>query len=207
MSRLKAITLSLSLMAMLLVPTTLMIVSAGQYDRDMCMNNENEFETVEYLNAVFENEQEQDDYFLDSKVPHKYQKIAYDMSIKYDIDFPLLVALIEVESGGKAKVISETDDYGLCQINICNHEWLKDKLNYKDILAPKDNIECGCYMLARYFRVYDRTSEVLMAYNLGGKEANKLIRQGIHETEYSRKIMEREKEMVEEKINEQNSSR
>lgn len=143
----------------------------------------------------------EEDYLLDSKVAKKYQKIAYEMSCKYDVDFPLVLALIEIESGAKADVISTTNDYGLMQINECNHRWLSDRLGTKDFLEPRENIEAGCYMLARYFKVYDRTSEVLMAYNLGGKKANELIRNGIHETEYSKKIMEREKEMIEKEIN------
>lgn len=191
---------------LVLVPGILMVVYADM--QESCISSENENKCVQNCDKSSENasisseNEDKCDIFLDSPIKKEYQEIAYKVSKEYKVDFPLVVALMEVESGGDPKAISDTNDYGICQINICNHKWLKDKVGYKNILNAEDNIRCCCYMLKRYYKVYDLTSEVLLAYHLGGKRANELINQGITESDYTRKIMQRYKEMVEEKINE-----
>ncbi len=133
---------------------------------------------------------------LDSPIGTETQRIIYETAKKYKIGYELVVALVETESGGNCKRVSATDDYGLMQINQCNHTWLRDKLNIEDFLNPEDNTKAGCYLLSSLLKRYDgNKSMALMAYNMGEGNASKYWDEGIYQSGYSKKILEREKEL------------
>ena len=156
-----------------------------------------EAKAVNSVKAIAEKVQEEDCY-LDSIVSEKHQDIAMKYCEKYDVPFELVIAVIETESGGNADVISETRDYGLMQINISNHKWLKNTLHIKNFLDPEENIKAGCYMLSRYLKAYNGNLNLtLMSYNLGGRKAETLWKEGVRNTEYSKRIISRYKELCE----------
>ncbi len=107
----------------------------------------------------------------------------------YGVDADFMLALIKIESNFSPKLISKTNDWGLCQINICNHEKLKKALGITDFLDPYQNIECGVFLIAELQAKYPSATdtETLMRYNLGETGARKLFNKGIHETHYARK--------------------
>ena len=88
--------------------------------------------------------------------------------------------------------ISSTNDYGLMQINACNHEWLTEELGITDFIDPYENIKAGLFILRGLFEKYDSTSKVLMAYNMGENGASKLWEQGIFESNYSKDVLQRQ---------------
>lgn len=53
------------------------------------------------------------------------------------VPFEIALALIQKESSCRESVISKTGDYGLMQVNECNHEWLSEELGITDILDPE----------------------------------------------------------------------
>lgn len=122
------------------------------------------------------------------------QRTVSEICEKYDLSFALVMALIETESGFQANVKSRTNDYGLMQINKCNHKWLSETLGITDFLNPAQNVEAGCYILNGLFQKYEDVNVVLMAYNMGENNARKLWKQGIWSSKYTRKIMNREQE-------------
>ena len=65
-----------------------------------------------------------------SHLDERYQDYLYEMCIKYDVKeyYTLFIAQIYHESGFDENSISGTNDYGLMQINECNHGWLGKKL-------------------------------------------------------------------------------
>ena len=101
-----------------------------------------------------------------------------------------MIALIEHESSYTSDLISETDDYGLMQINRQNHEMLSDTLGVQDYLEPHENIIAGCYVLHELFQKYQDTEKVLMAYNFGEYGASVLWEQGIYSSDYSKSILQ-----------------
>ena len=126
---------------------------------------------------------------VDKPMEVEYQGFLYWMSEKYDLDFYLLVALIETESDFKADLISETNDYGLMQINEMNHEWLSQELGITDFLDPYQNMKAGCYVLSKLMDSCDgNVTKALMSYNMGYEEADKLWKNGIYSTKYSDKV-------------------
>lgn len=149
--------------------------------------------TIEYVEATNMHEWESDADFhaVDCALDTDVQEFTYYLSYGYNIDFYLLMALMEQESMYDADTISSTGDYGLMQINKCNHEWLSEELGITDFLDPYQNVMAGTYEIHRLFEKYDDTNKVLMAYNMGEGGARKLWNQGIYETNYTRSVAEK----------------
>ena len=127
---------------------------------------------------------------LDVPMDEETQEFIYCLSYGYNIDFSLVMALIENESSFRADVVSKTNDYGLMQINEVNHGWLTEKLGVTDFLDPYQNTRSGIFILRKLFEKYEDTEKVLMVYNMGENGASRLWEKGIYETAYSNKIME-----------------
>ena len=126
---------------------------------------------------------------LDVPLNAETQEFIYYLSYGYYIDFPFVMGLIQQESSFKPNCISKTNDYGLMQINTCNHEWLSEQLGITDFLDPTQNIRSGLYILRNLFEKYDDPVKVLMCYNMGEKGAKRLWDKGIYETDDTLAVM------------------
>lgn len=126
---------------------------------------------------------------IDCKLSYELQEYTYYLCQAYYIDFDFVMALMFTESSFNAAAVSATNDYGLMQINACNHKQLEDKLGITDIMEPYQNIRAGLYILRGLFEKYDDASRVCMAYNLGEYGASVLWDKGIYSTSYSNKIL------------------
>lgn len=118
------------------------------------------------------------------------QQMIVDKCEEYNIDFAFTMAVIFRESSFKPNVISESNDYGLMQINKINHEWLSDELGITNFLDPEQNVTAGLHMLSDLFEKYEYPSLVLMAYNMGETGAKRLWVQGIYSTDYAEAILQ-----------------
>lgn len=132
-----------------------------------------------------------DDNFtpLDCGLSEELQEYTYYLCEAYYIDFDFAMALMCVESSYKAEIISSSGDYGLMQINKCNHESLSSLLGISDFTEPYGNIRAGLFILRGLFEKYDDAAKVCMAYNMGEYGASVLWGQGIYETSYSNKVL------------------
>lgn len=140
----------------------------------------------------------ENDFVFTTKIPVTFnedlQEFTYYLSAAYNIDYSLVLAIISKESGFTPDGISSTNDYGLMQINACNHEWLSEELGITDFLDPYENIKAGLFILRGLFDKYDSASKVLMAYNMGETGASRLWEQGIFETNYSKNVLAAQQE-------------
>lgn len=118
---------------------------------------------------------------------YECQQILMDCCSKYSVPYALGLAMAEVETHFDPDAVSSTGDYGLMQINACNHEWLGE-LGF-DVMTYEGNIEAGIYMIAQDIQQYEDFELALMAYNCGPTGARNLWAQGIYQTEYSQKVM------------------
>lgn len=130
---------------------------------------------------------------LDIPIDNGLQEFIYCLSYGYNIDYAFVLALIDQESAFDIDCISETEDYGLFQINIVNHKSLKEKLGMDDISEPYQNARAGLFMLRKLFEKYDEPNKVLMAYNMGETGATTLWNKGVMSTPYSESIMKKAK--------------
>lgn len=128
--------------------------------------------------------------YFDVPLSKEIQDYIFKIADEYEIPAELIFATIEIESNFNPNVISKTNDYGLCQINICNHEWLKENLGLDNMLDPYQNIKASAYMYSDKLKSTDGDIGLAaMAYNCGSGGAQKLWNQGIYSTSYSRKLV------------------
>lgn len=126
---------------------------------------------------------------LDCKMPEEQQEFVYYLCSGYNLDFTLVMALIQHESSFDPNVISNTNDYGYMQINAINHDWLTETIGVTDYTDPYQNIRAGVFVLRKLFERYQDTDMVLMAYNMGENGASRLWEKGIFETDYTQSIL------------------
>ena len=106
------------------------------------------------------------------------------------VPFEIAIAVIERESSYKPDAVSDTGDFGLMQINVCNHRWLYEELGITDVMDPEQNIEAGIYILGQAFQKYDDPDKALMAYNMGDSGMKAAWSKGQHSSKYSRAVLE-----------------
>lgn len=105
------------------------------------------------------------------EIPLDYdlQEHIYDMSVKYDIPFELMLAVIDRESKYELALLHSnrngSTDVGLMQINSCNWNWLSSDYGL-DVSDTYDNIESGALILSVLWHKYE-PEEALAAYNMG----------------------------------------
>lgn len=149
-----------------------------------------------YEGGFSESYELENDFVFTTEIPVAFgedlQEFTYYLSAAYDIDYTLVLAIISKESAFMSDGISSTNDYGLMQINACNHEWLTEELGITNFIDPYENIKAGLFILRGLFEKYDSTSKVLMAYNMGENGASKLWEQGIFESNYSKDVLQKQ---------------
>lgn len=128
---------------------------------------------------------------LDSDV----QEFIYYLSKGYNMDFTFVMAIIQQESGYQPDAVSNTDDYGLMQINKVNHGYITDEIGVTNYLDPYENVRAGMFILRKLFEKYENPEKVLMAYNLGESGAKALWDKGVFETNYSKSVQRIQSEL------------
>ncbi len=127
---------------------------------------------------------------LKCDMPKEHQEFLYYLCAGYNLDFPLVMGLIQQESSFDSDVISRTNDYGYMQINKINHSWLTDTIGTTNYTDPYENMRAGCFILRKLFEQYQDTDLVLMCYNLGETGASRLWDKGIYSTTYTEKVIQ-----------------
>ena len=136
--------------------------------------------------------------FESEKLSADMQKLVMSKAAKYDIPGELVMALCWRESGYNPKLISSTNDYGLCQINKMNFRYFNKCLGRElDYFNPADSLEACGYLLNSLVKKYgdDDWHYILMCYNMGEGGARKQVRRGVYSTKYSRFIMNKAYEL------------
>lgn len=129
--------------------------------------------------------------YYDVPLSDSLQRYIYEVCADEDVPVALVLAMIEHESRFNPEVVSATDDYGLMQINVINHEWLEEDYRCADMLNPYQNVFCGIKIIGNYLEKYeDDYGKALMAYNMGDYGARKAWQNGVTSTNYSTSILE-----------------
>lgn len=128
--------------------------------------------------------------YYDVPLSKELQDYTNTISDEYDVPVPLILAIMEKESNFDVDAKSSTNDYGIMQINKCNHTYLKETLGFTDIMNAKNNIHSGVFMVSKLYHKYDNDlHKTMMAYNCGEAGARKLWNKGVYSTEYSRGVV------------------
>lgn len=131
-----------------------------------------------------------DVYFYDVPLSESLQRYIYEICADEGVPVSLVMAMITHESGFNPEIVSDTEDYGLMQINEINHDKLAEEYRAADMLNPYQNVFCGVKIIGSYIAEYEDLHKALMAYNMGEYGAKKLWKDAYESSSYSRKILE-----------------
>lgn len=128
--------------------------------------------------------------YYDIPLSKDLQLYTYNKCVEYGIPehYELVLAMMWQESNYTTNLVSSTDDYGIMQINSCNHTWLVDLLGPTDFLDAHDNINAGVYIISKLLIKYD-VHKALMSYNMGEHGASLSWHTGNYTSSYSRGVV------------------
>lgn len=153
--------------------------------------------------AGFKEYQIPDDYELyGGHFPLEMQEYTYIICKDYGVDYSLIIAMIEIESGYKYDAVGKGGDIGYMQINQEWHTDRMERLGATDLKNPYQNVRVGIDYMAELLGQY-QTSVAVSAYNRGahndsGTGALDLADKGQYQTEYSEKVLNRAAEIEKE---------
>lgn len=114
--------------------------------------------------------------------PIKYKEIVMAYAREFEIDPPLVAAVIRTESNFGASAESKKGARGLMQITPATGQWIAEKLgvkNYNDdmLYDPETNVRMGCWYIRHLAGLY-RGDFVLIfaAYNGGRGNVDKWLK-------------------------------
>ena len=129
--------------------------------------------------------------YYDIPLSKDLQLYTYNKCVDYGIPdhYELVLAMMWQESNYTVDLVSSTNDYGIMQINSCNHSWLVDLLGPTDFLDASDNINAGVYVISKLLIKYGDEHKALMAYNMGEHGASLNWQAGNYTSKYSRGVV------------------
>ncbi len=129
-------------------------------------------------------------------LPESVRVYLYNLCEQHNISYPLMLALIETESGYQWDAESPDGSCkGYAMISDRWHRERMQRLGVEDIHDPYGNLDVSVDFISELFAKYHDANIVLMCYNCGESGAEKLLTDGIYSTAYSEKILEREAEI------------
>jgi len=122
-------------------------------------------------------------------------RTMYDAARRYDVDYRLVLAVMDAESNFRHNVVSDAGAVGIMQVKPVVAREFSDEVGipYRpDVLqCPHANVRFGVYYLSWLRRHSDNEYAVLHAYNVGFTRARQnMQRNSEPKTGYTRKVME-----------------
>jgi membrane-bound lytic murein transglycosylase F len=105
----------------------------------------------------------------------RYTPLIKTYSLKYGVDWMLVLAVVQQESKFNNEAVSRSGAYGLMQLMPLTQIELTEKLGVEEAISPRNNIKAGVYHLSSLYRYFkesrheDRIKLTLAAYNAGLK--------------------------------------
>lgn len=130
--------------------------AAANLARQTAVEPVTEYVTLTYTEERPQAEQEPE-LLYDVPMSDELQRYVREQAERQGVPFEIALAVIERESSYQPDAVSDTGDFGLMQINVCNHRWLYEELGITDVMDPEQNIEAGLYILGQAFRKYVET--------------------------------------------------
>lgn len=132
-----------------------------------------------------------DVFYYDIPLSENLQRYIFEICESENVPVALVLAMIEHESAFNPEAVSDTNDYGLMQINKVNHEWLEEEYRCADMMNPYQNVFCGIKIIGTYLKKYSGDfNKALMAYNMGDYGARIAWENGVTGTNYSTRVIE-----------------
>lgn len=128
---------------------------------------------------------EKKDYILDIPLSEELQEKLYDAAAEFGVDYYIMIALIEKESGFENVVSDNGGSYGYCQIQPKWWYGLMVEIDATDLTKAKDNFRVASAIIAKLTEKHNGIEGALVEYNQGSYKGSS--------TPYSREIIENAK--------------
>lgn len=124
-----------------------------------------------------------EDSFLRADIPLDYsmQTALYGACLEHEVDFAIMLALIEQETNFQNVKGDGGDSEGFCQVQKRWHADRMEELGVTDLMDPEGNFRVACHFLRELIDRYGNIEDALTAYNSGRPGSSK----------YSRSVMEK----------------
>lgn len=119
------------------------------------------------------------------------QQALFKASEEFGVRYPLAVAVVDVETGFRNVAGDGGRSVGYMQVNEGYHAAMMEEIGAESLWAPADNFRTGIAYLSEQIEAAESEELGLMAYNMGPSGAAVAWEEGIYETEYSQKVLER----------------
>lgn len=131
--------------------------------------------------------------------PEKLQQYTYLECKRQGVSYPLVIAMIERESGYVYdRVGDDGNAIGYMQIIQRYYKQEMKEAGFTDLMNPYENISLGISIMSNLISKYSNEQDALAAYNYGTTGAKRnLWSKGIYSYEYNSTIMERKKQIEE----------
>ena len=128
------------------------------------------------------------------------QQYTYIICKQYGVEYTLVLAIIEIESGYRWDASCKEGSTGYMQVLPKWHKERMRRLNVDNVENPYFNVLVGVDYLAELQERFNTEAEVLTAYNYGVAGAYEHVwNKGLTETEYSREVQQA-KERIERRM-------
>lgn len=133
-------------------------------------------------------------------LPECMQQYTYIICKQYGVEYTLVLAIIEIESGYRWDASCKEGSTGYMQVLPKWHKERMHRLNVDNVENPYFNVLVGVDYLAELQERFDTEAEALTAYNYGVAGAYEHVwNKGLTETEYSREVQQA-KERIERRM-------
>lgn len=124
-------------------------------------------------------------------LPDIVQVYLYCLCKQKNIDYPMVLALIEVSSGYRYDAEGGNGEMGYMLVRYDNHKDREEVKNEAALLNPYINLSVGVEYLAELSDRFIAKDEVLTVYKYGSIcVAENFFSQGIYHSDYSDKVLE-----------------
>ena len=146
--------------------------------------------TAEVINPFENGPPDEQNIYYDIPLSHELQDYLREKCDEYSIPIEYALGIMTTENTRfDPEIVNGTNDYGLWQINICNHDYIREQLGKDlDFTNPYDNIDAGVFWISRYYPRYG-FEQAAMCYYHGEGYAKKLFKEGNYNDGYSQKVM------------------
>jgi len=124
---------------------------------------------------------------IDSDTANRISQVLYDESIRYGLDYRLVLALMKIESHFKHDAVSSKGARGLLQVKPSIAKFVAQDAGikwdgHKTLDEPDSNIKIGIHFFSQLLRDFNNTALALKAYNMGPTKVKELPLKNIQPT-------------------------
>lgn len=126
---------------------------------------------------------------LQEVFPVPYAELIAEAAREHAVDWTLIAAVIQVESGFRPGVVSNKGAVGLMQLMPDTAQWLADQRSggaIPDLADPRTNIQLGTYYLKYLLERFATEQAALAAYNGGPANVSRWLAQGTWDGSHER---------------------